>query len=187
MTKLTMPPATTLNFYRKRQTFAALASERPQSLQSVYTIVREVVSSVETRLLNLETSYYEPNGKMEAEIKQWQIPLQLLLRPARQSGLHSLGQLNELAERQLDPTDVLTIDEHSLNLIQSLVNKALKATRVGFSESIFFVEKLLEYMSRYCLSFSPLDGDAYLETATNYEKQRRDLANAIRRNLQVNL
>ncbi|XP_013085883.2 uncharacterized protein LOC106070508 isoform X2 [Biomphalaria glabrata] len=184
MTKLAMPPATTLNFYRKRQTFAALASERPQSLQSVYTIVREVVSSVETRLLNLETSYYEPNGKMEAEIKQWQIPLQLLLRPARQSGLHSLGQLNELAERQLDPTDVLTIDEHSLNLIQSLVNKALKATRVGFSESIFFVEKLLEYMSRYCLSFSPLDGDAYLETATNYEKQRRDLANAIRRNLQ---
>ncbi|CAL1533674.1 unnamed protein product [Lymnaea stagnalis] len=179
-----MAPPTSLHFFRKRQTFDALASERPQCLQSVYSIVKEVVSSIETRVRNLEASYYEPIGTVEADVKQWQIPLQLVLRPARYSGLVSMQQLSEIAERHADTTDSLKVDDGSLTLVQSLVNKALKAIREGFSESIFFVQKLLEYMKKYCVSFSPHEGDVYLDTATNYEKQRRDLEKTIRMNIE---
>ncbi|XP_005098259.1 uncharacterized protein LOC101863343 [Aplysia californica] len=177
-----MPQATALNFYRKRQTFELLSQERPQNLSSVYHVVREVVASIEERLVNLETSFYGPGGGPDTEVKQWIVPLQLILRPARYSGLICMQQLDEIYDRHIDITDILTVDEDSLIQIQNLVNKSLKMLREGFDESIQSVQKLLEYMARYCVSFSPPEGDSYLETATNYEKQRRDFEKAIRLN-----
>ena len=70
--------ATALNFYRRRQTFELLSEERPQSLSSVYTVVREVVAAVEERLRNLETSFYGPGGDAASEVRQWVVPLQLV-------------------------------------------------------------------------------------------------------------
>ncbi|GFO05290.1 hypothetical protein PoB_003179500 [Plakobranchus ocellatus] len=119
----TMPPATSLHFYRKRQTFEALAGERPQNLNSVYTVVREVLATLEERTQNLEASFYGPGGSPETEVKQWYLPLQLILRPARYSGLLSMNQLNEIYDRHIDITDILTVDEDSL--IQSTRRRQL--------------------------------------------------------------
>jgi len=176
--------ATALNFYRRRQTFELLSHERPQSLSSVYTVVREVVAAVEERLRNLETSFYGPGGDAASEVRQWVVPLQLILGPPRLPGLVSKQQLEEIYDRHIDLADALEVDSASLAQIQQLVKKNISALREGFKESSQTVLQLLEFMSRYCLSFSTPTGDPYLETATNYERQRADLEKAIKLNIQ---
>ena len=61
----------------------------------------------------------------------------------------------------------------------------LNCSVLGFKEDTAHLERLRDFMHKYCNSFSGSEGESYMETATNYEKQRKDLEQAISINLQV--
>nr|KAG5708350.1 hypothetical protein BaRGS_034381 [Batillaria attramentaria] len=180
-----MPLATAgLPFYRKKQSLESLVSERPQNLQSVYTIARENIAAVLEHVAMLEHAYYGPGGSLETEVRRWMPIINQMIRPAKFSDLISHSQLDAIAERVQDPTDKLKIDQDIMTQVYDCVHKAMDAIRQGLSGDIALLEKVREFMHKYCQSFSPAEGECYMETATNYEKQKAELERAISVNLQ---
>ena len=106
-----------------------------------------------------------------------------VIRPARFSDLISLSQLDAIADRVQDPTDRLKLDLALLNQVYDLVNKVRSAVREGLTDDVALLERLRDFMHKYCQSFSSTEGEAYMETATNYEKQKRELERAVSINL----
>lgn len=106
-----------------------------------------------------------------------------VVRPARFSDLISRAQLDAIADRLQDVTDKIAVTEDDVREVYECVNKALNSVRQGMREDIDLLEKLLEFVGRYCRSFSPPEGESLLETATNYEKQLREMRRAVSINL----
>ncbi|XP_076439733.1 uncharacterized protein LOC143279549 [Babylonia areolata] len=175
--------ATGLPFYRKRQSLDSLAGERPQSLQSVYAIVRNNVAHVLEHVTMMEHSFYGPEGSLETEVRRWMPIINQVIRPAKYSDLINMAQLDAINDRLQDPTDRLKFDLDLMQQLYDLVDKVKNAVQQGLAEDILLLERLREFMHKYCQSFSPTEGEAYLETATNYEKQKRELERAVSINL----
>ncbi|KAK7110635.1 hypothetical protein V1264_014475 [Littorina saxatilis] len=176
--------ATGLPFYRKKQSLESLSSERPQNLQSVYTIVRENVAHVLEHVTMLEHAFYGPGGSLDTEVRRWMPVVNQVVRPAKFSDLINLAQLDAISDRVQDPTDRLKIDHDTLAQVYGLVDKVRSAVKEGMAEDSALLERLRDFMHKYCQSFSPAEGEVYMETATNYEKQKRELENAVTVNLQ---
>ena len=64
-----------------------------------------------------------------------------------------------------------------------LLDKVRSAVRQGLADDGALLGRLRQFMGRYCQSFSGPEGQCYMETATNYEKQRRELEQAVAVNL----
>ncbi|KAL8592152.1 hypothetical protein ACOMHN_033523 [Nucella lapillus] len=175
--------ATGLPFYRKRQSLESLANERPQNLQSVYSIVRENIAYVLNHLTMMEHSFYGLGGSLETEARHWMPIINKVIRPAKFSDLINIAQLEAINDRVQDPTDRLKVDLEVMQQLYDMVDKVKNAVQKGLAEDIVLLERLQEFMHKYCQSFSPTEGEAYLETATNYEKQKRELERAVGINL----
>ena len=106
-----------------------------------------------------------------------------VIRPARFSDLISLSQLDAVTDRVQDPTDRLKLDPALLSQVYDLVDKVRSAVREGLADDGVLLERLREFMHKYCQTFSSSEGESYMETATNYEKQKRELERAISINL----
>ncbi|KAL3831684.1 hypothetical protein ACJMK2_023407 [Sinanodonta woodiana] len=178
-----MPPATALQFYRKSQTIDHLALERPQSLQSFRESVRGGLDVIETRLDLLRQSYFGNEGDVEKEIRQWIPVFTTVMKEAKISIISSKRQLQHmfdiLDKLKGDPTFVTDIDRQSLLTVVQYLERCNKYIRFEFADVVNEVKRLLDYVHRYCLSFSGIEGDKYLETAVSYERQRKDLERAI--------
>lgn len=181
-----MPLPTTLQFYRKKQNVEHLFSERPQNLESFYDAMEEAVLSVEHRLRILEQEFC-CGGTVEAEIKQWLPHLDAVMADVKTQELFCKPQIQDLIsqyEKSLgDPTMDIWFNREAIAKVVELIDKIIGCLRKGFTNIIEAIMTMLEFLKKYCQSFSQTDGDIYLETATNYEKQRRDYANAITLNL----
>ncbi|XP_046347125.2 uncharacterized protein LOC124127798 [Haliotis rufescens] len=178
-----MPKATGLQFFRKRQSLANLEFERPQSLSSVYEAVKQAALGIEERLSMLEMSFYGPGKHIEEEVKKWLPQIEAVIKPARYTELSCRRQVVDITERVHNAADKLMVDMHCLSAVHECVRKILTTLRLGFSDMILVIQKLLSYTNKYMLSFSAPLGDSYLETATNYEKQRQELSQAIQVNV----
>ena len=175
-----MPKATGLQFYRKRQSLDCLALERPQNLAAVYDIVKDSIQGIEMRLQMLITSFYGQGKTVENEVKRYLPSIESVIKPARYSSLVSRSQIEDISARHNDSTDKLRLDLQCFAVLQDCIVKTISTLRLGFADLINVVDKLLIYMRKYLLSFSSVEGDSYMETAVNYEKQRRELEVAIR-------
>jgi len=69
--------------------------------------------------------------------------------------------------------------------VLDFINKVFAYLKTGFQEIVDSLNSILDYtsMRKHCLRFVGMEGDPYLENATNCEKQRQDLAEAIQINL----
>lgn len=184
---MTMPPATGLQFYRKRQTIDQLALERPQSLQIFRECVAKALIAIERRIELLQQSYYGPENNIEQEINKWLVPLSKVLRENRITYFLCKTQLDDAVARfrksEGDPTMVVDFDKASLAIVIDTVDRVLQYLKTGFADIIKDLKMIGEYMWKYCLSFSGEEGDVYLDTAVNYEKQRKEFYKAVLFNL----
>ena len=184
-----MPPATGLAFNRKRQCLEHLALERPQNLHNFYEAVEEALKILETRLRFLEIEFYGAEGSPEAEVLRWLPPLHIVMEDARPhiSVLYSKQQFKDIFDLFVqstgDPTMVVDFDKDAVQIVIDVVNKIDTFLRYKFQHIIDEIMLIQGYMKKYCLSFCGTSGDAYLHTATNYEKQRREFAEAIKINV----
>ncbi|KAK3108734.1 hypothetical protein FSP39_014455 [Pinctada imbricata] len=184
-----MPP-TTLAFHRKRQNLDHLALERPQNLQNFYEAIEEELKHIETQLKYLELDYYGYERTPEDEVKEWMPALDIVMNALRPhiSFLYSKQQLKDifdLYDRSIgDPTMEVDFDKEAVQTVLDCIHKIDVYLRHRFKQIIDAIFLILGYMRKYCLSFCGTSGDNYLETATNYEKQRRELADAIKINVE---
>lgn len=183
----TMPPATGLQFYRKRQTIDQLALERPQSLPIFRDCVTKGLIAIERRIELLQQSYYGPDLDIEQEIKKWLMPLAKVLKENRISYFLCKSQLDDAVlkfrKSEGDPTMVIDFDKESLAIVIDIVDRVLQYLKTGFADLIKDLKMVTEYMWKYCLSFSDAEGDLYMDTAVNYERQRKEFSNAVHFNL----
>ncbi|XP_048754088.1 intersectin-1-like isoform X2 [Ostrea edulis] len=182
-----MPLQTGLAFHRKRQTLENLSLERPQNLQSFYEAVEEALKKIENHLRFVELEYYGADRSPDEEIKFWLPALTIVMGHAKTGILVSKQQLKDvfdLYERSIgDPTMVVKLDKEAVQTTLEVMNKVELYIRQKFKDIMNGILLVLGFMKKYCLSFCGIVGDNYLETATNYEKQRRELAEAIKINL----
>ncbi|XP_078321670.1 uncharacterized protein LOC111116029 isoform X2 [Crassostrea virginica] len=182
-----MPLQTGLAFHRKRQTLENLTLERPQNLQSFYEAVEDALKKIENHLRYLELEYYGVDRSPDDEIKTWLPAIMIVMGHAKTGILVSKQQLKDvfdLYDRSIgDPTMVVKLDKEAVQTTLDAINKVDLYIRHKFTDIINGILLVMSYMKKYCLSFSGINGDLYLETATNYEKQRRELAEAIKINL----
>ncbi|XP_062574829.1 uncharacterized protein LOC134236668 isoform X2 [Saccostrea cucullata] len=182
-----MPLQTGLAFHRKRQTIENLTLERPQNLQSFYEAVEEALKKIENHLSYIELEYYGMDRSPDEELKIWLPALEIVMTHAKTGILVSKQQLKDvfdLYDRSIgDPTMVVNLDKEAVQTTLEVINKVDTYIRQKFKSIIDGILIVLGYMRKYCLSFCGVSGDSYLETATNYEKQRRELAEAIKINL----
>ncbi|XP_069110538.1 synaptonemal complex protein 1-like [Argopecten irradians] len=182
-----MPPQTSLQFFRKRQTVDTLLLERPQSLPAFYQAVEVALKDIEIQLIEVQSSFYGRTRTLEDEIKQWMPALEHTMQFAKISDLICKGNLQslfDLYDRSIgDPTMEVKFDKLSVQAVMQVIDKVLSYLNTGFASIMETLKSILGFMKKYCLSFVSPEGDVFLETATNYEKQRRDYANAIHINL----
>ncbi|XP_033762334.1 myosin-4-like [Pecten maximus] len=182
-----MPPQTSLQFFRKRQTVDTLLLERPQSLSAFYQAVEVALKDIEIQLIEVQASFYGRTRTVEDEIRQWMPALEHTMQFAKVSELICKGNLQnlfDLYDRSMgDPTMEVKFDKVSVQAVMQVIDKVLSYLKTGFASIMDTLKSVSGFMRKYCLSFVSTDGDAFLETATNYEKQRRDYANAIQINL----
>lgn len=180
-----MPPGTALKFYRKKQTLESLKSERPQSLETFYGIIKKSTGYVEKYLIGLETEFYGPSKTCRDEIKL-RLPLMTaLMSQAKIHEFNSKEQFEEVLNRTLDPFHSVKYDTELLNQIEDYMAKVIRFTKFEFKHVIDIILDIIDHMDNYCSSFSNAsDSGTYLETVANYEKQRQDLSLAIRLNIQ---
>ena len=182
-----MPPATGLQFYRKRQTIDHLTLERPQSLQTFRECVTNALVVIETRIELLQQSYYGPNIDIEYEIKRWLNPLSIVLKYCRISFFLCKTQLDDMViaykRAEGDPTLVVNFDNGIVKSVLDIIDRVLEYLKTGFADIIKDMKQLVDYMWKYCLSFSSAEGDIYLDTAVNYERQRKEFSQAINFNI----
>ena len=182
-----MPPATGLHFYRKRQTIDHLALERPQSLQIFRECICNALVSLERRIELLQQSYYGHDKNIELEIKRWLPTLNTVLRQSRVSYCMSKSALKDtfaMYERAKgDPTLVVDFDKDAIKTVIECIERVVQYLKTGFGDIITDMRAVSNYMCKYCRSFSEAEGDAYLDTAINYERQRNEFAQAIQFNI----
>lgn len=182
-----MPLQTGLAFHRKRQTLENLTLERPQNLQSFYEAVEDALKKIENHLRYVELEYYGVERSPDEEIKAWLPALTTVMGHAKTGILVSKQQLKDvfdLYDRSIgDPTMIVKLDKEAVQTTLEVISKVELYIRHKFENIINGILLVTSYMKKYCLSFSGISGDVYLETATNYEKQRRELADAIQINL----
>ena len=183
----TMPPATGLQFYRKRQSINQLVLERPQSLPIFRDCVTKALNAVNRRIDLLQQSYYGPDLDIEQEINKWLGPLSKVLKENRISYFLCKSQLDDAVlkfrKTEGDPTMPIDFDKESLAIVIDIVDRILDYLKTGFADLIKDLKLITEFMWKYCLSFSGSEGDIYLDTAVNYERQRKELFNAVIFNL----
>ncbi|XP_053373052.1 uncharacterized protein LOC123530850 [Mercenaria mercenaria] len=182
-----MPPATGLQFYRKRQTIDQLALERPQSLPIFRTCVLKALVAVDRRIDLLQQSYYGPENDIEQEIKRWLGPLSKVLKESKISFFLCKTQLDDAVQKfrrsEGDPTMVVDFDKEAIRTVIDIVERVTQYLKTGFADIIKDLKLIGDYMWKYCLSFSSAEGDLYLDTAVNYERQRKEFSQAINFNL----
>ncbi|XP_060066325.1 uncharacterized protein LOC132546619 [Ylistrum balloti] len=182
-----MPPQTSLQFFRKRQTVDTLLLERPQSLSAFYQAVEVALKDIEIQLIEAQASFYGRTRTLEDEIQQWLPALEHTMQFAKVADLickDNLQNVFDLYERSMgDPTMEVKFDKPSVQAAMQVIDKVLSQLKTGFASIMETLKTILCFMKKYCLSFVGTDGDSFLETATNYEKQRRDYANAIQINV----
>ena len=182
-----MPPATGLQFYRKRQSIDHLSLERPQSLQIFRECITKALISVESRIELLQQSYYGHDKNIEQEIKRWLPTLNVVMRQARVSFLLNKSALKDtfaMYERAKgDPTLKVDFDKEAIKTVMECIDRVVQYLKTGFGDIIKDMRALADYMTKYCLSFSDIDGDAYLDTAFNYERQRHEFLKGIKFNI----
>ena len=182
-----MPPATGLQFYRKRQTIDHLTLERPQSLQIFRECITKALVSIENRIELLQQSYYGHDKDIELEIKRWLPTLNVVLRQSRVSFFMCKSALNDtfaMYERAKgDPTLKIDFDKDAIKTVMECIDRVTQYLKTGFGDIIKDMRALSDYMWKYCRSFSETDGDAYLDTAVNYERQRQEFSQAIKFNI----
>jgi hypothetical protein len=182
-----MPPATGLQFYRKKQTIDQLALERPQSLPIFRSCVLKALVAVDRRIDLLQQSYYGPENDIEQEIKRWLGPLSKVLKESKITYLLCKTQLDDAVAKfkrsEGDPTMVVDFDKEAIRTVIDIVERVTQYLKTGFADIIRDLKLISEYMSKYCLSFSSTEGDLYLDTAVNYERQRQEFSEAINFNL----
>ncbi|ESO86259.1 hypothetical protein LOTGIDRAFT_235493 [Lottia gigantea] len=179
-----MARRTALEFYRKRQTIESLATERPQSLKSVYDIINNAVERLEEKVEMLMTSYYGADETLDAQMKKWLPMFLLLLRQGRTMELVCKEQVNEFVIKHDNLLERSPFDQDLLDSVDDIINHIFCTIREGFTPITSSIQELVGFMGKYLKSFSPTDGDRYLETCTNYEKQKNALENAILLNIQ---
>lgn len=182
-----MPPATGLQFYRKKQTFDQLALERPQSLPIFRACVSKALVAIERRIDLLQQSYYGPEVDIEQEIKRWLGPLSKVLKENKISFFLCKTQLDDAVHKfrrsEGDPTMLIDFDKESLRTVIDIVERVTNYLKTGFADIIKDLKLVADAMWKYCLSFSSAEGDVYLDTAVNYERQRKEFSQAINFNL----
>ncbi|OWF41034.1 uncharacterized protein LOC110463013 [Mizuhopecten yessoensis] len=182
-----MPPQTSLQFFRKRQTVDILLLERPQSLSAFYHAVETALKDIEIQLIEVQASFYGRTRTIEDEIQQWMPALEHTMQFAKVADLickDNLQNLFDLYERSMgDPTMEVKFDKASVQAVMQVIDKVVTYLKTGLSSIKETLNTIICFMKKYCLSFVGTDGDSFLETATNYEKQRRDYSNAIQINL----
>ncbi|XP_052248504.1 uncharacterized protein LOC127856398 isoform X2 [Dreissena polymorpha] len=182
-----MPPATALQFFRKRQTIDNLVMERPQSLTIFRECVRKALIAIERRIEMLQQSYYGPQKNLEREIKRWLGPLSIVLNEFRISYLLCRTQLDDVVYKKKrsegDPTLIVDFNKDAAKIVLDIVERVCDYLKTGFGDIIKDLKMIAEYMFKYCRSFSDTEGDSYLETAVNYERQRKEFSQAIHFNL----
>ena len=135
----------------------------------------------------LHQSYYGHDKNIELEIKRWLPTLNLVLRQSRISFVMSKSALNDtfaMYERAKgDPTLKVDFDKEAIQVVIECIDRVVQYLKTGFGDIIKDMRALSTYMWKYCLSFSETEGDAYLDTAVNYERQRKEFAKAINFNV----
>ena len=182
-----MPPATGLQFYRKKQTIDQLALERPQSLPVFRECVAHALVLTEKRIELLRQSYYGSDSDPETEIKRWIVPLARVLKESRISYFLCKSQLDDAVYKfkrsEGDPTLVVDFDKEAVRIVIDVIDRVTNYLKTGFADIIKDLKLISDYMWKYCLSFSSSEGDIYLDTALNYERQRKEFLHAITFNI----
>ncbi|XP_050419080.2 reticulocyte-binding protein homolog 1 [Patella vulgata] len=178
-----MAKRTALEFYRKRQTVESLATERPQSLKSVYDIINSSIAGLEERLDMLMTSYYGSDETLDNQLKRWLPLVNTVLRQGKAMELVSKEQIEEFYIKHDNLLERSPFCQDNLDEFYDVINHIIENVNDGFSPMASSVEELVGFMAKYLRSFSTADGDRYLETCTNYEKQKTDLERAILLNI----
>ncbi|WAQ94954.1 hypothetical protein MAR_007425 [Mya arenaria] len=182
-----MPPATSLQFFRKKQSVDQFGLERPQSLPIFRDCVAKELVSTERRIELLRQSYYGPSNEVEQDIKRWLDPLSRVLSENRISYFLCKSQLDDAVYKfrrsEGDPTLAIDFDKEAVKIVMDIVDRVMNDLKTGFADIIKELKTFTEYMWKYCLSFSSSEGDIYLDTALNYERQRKEFLQAINFNL----
>ncbi|KAL4221914.1 hypothetical protein ACF0H5_017966 [Mactra antiquata] len=182
-----MPPATGLNFYRRKQTIDHLALERPQSLQTFRECVAKGLVNIDRKIDLLQQSYYGPDIEIDLEIKRWLPPLSKVLRENKITYFLCKTQLEDAVilfnKSEGDPTMPIDFDKEALRTVIDIIERVLQYLKTGFADIIKDLKTICDYMWKYCLSFSGDEGDIYLDTAVNYERQRKEFYEAVMFNL----
>ncbi|KAL5006852.1 hypothetical protein ScPMuIL_015658 [Solemya velum] len=173
---------------RKRQTIDYnLSLERPQTLQIFREATLDALSGIEARLRIIELKFYRPEVTLDDQIKRWLPSVHIVMGYANVFEFICKSQLSEifddLERSKVDPTFILEWDPKPTQQVMDCVEKILHQSREGFADVISTLNLITNYLKKYCLSFSGVDGDIFLETATNYEKQRQEFSLAVKTNL----
>ena len=182
-----MPPQTGLTFYRKKQTVETFQKERPKHLQQFYEAVEENIQTIENKLKILEFSFYGSNNGPQDFVKMYLPEVEKTMAFCKLSFFRWHRQMEDLFlnyERSIgDPTMEVEFDKDNVENVLLLIRKVVTVLQTGYSDIVSSIFHLVDQLKKYCLSFMGADGDPYLETAINYERQRREYVAAIKLNL----
>lgn len=181
---LTLPPGTGLAFHRKRQTVDCLVNERPQSLQSFYDVMTEAIQEVELRLHLTEKGFYGEYGTPEREIKHWLPAINTVLKATRVPTVQSMAQLEQINFHVKELGQAKAVDECLMDQVYQSVNKTLGCIKTEFGPLTNEVQRLADFVSKYCLSFADSTKDPYMETVIAYQRQINDFKETVRKYLE---
>lgn len=167
--------------YRARKLDLKLLETEPQkSLETVHIILLDSIRDLESRLRQLQWSFYGRGREAVDELVRWSGLLKRVVNGTKSNGLFSLGQMEEISWKEADGRGAFANDLLSMHQMMECCHKTEEAVPgVQLHELLTEARKLLGYVEKYCASFYDPDRDPVIDTAAAYEKQRRRYINLV--------
>ena len=167
----------------RRLDLQSLDTNPPENLALVHAILLGAVQGVQDKLKRTERNFYRPSKNALSELKKWAQHLNCVLQDARRPQLCASWQIDDVTGRGMDPSRKVDVRVFDINKLRESQRKVLDAVPNRFTDIILGLRRILKYLEKYALSFYDLASDVFLETAHNYERQRKDYICEIRKNV----
>lgn len=151
-----------------------LETEPQKSLDTVHSILTDSIQDLESRLRQLQSSFYGRGREAVDELSRWAGLLKRVVNGAKVPGLFSADQMEEISWKQAEGRGAFANDLLTMHQMMECCHKTMEAVPgAQLNELLAEARRLLGYLEKYCVSFYDPDRDPLIETAAAYEKQRR--------------
>ena len=171
-------------FRTREQDIANLEARPLSSLSEIHKVLANATKDVLRMLKKLEKSYYGSSRTAFEEVKTWSKSYNDVMERCDIPEINSVPDIEDILRRSSDPQWKFKVDLFDINRIRENLNKLRDYLPSKFKDIIELLQRIKLYLEKYCLSFYREDSDYYVETASEYEKSRVRLKDALAKDIQ---